>query len=122
MSQTCSLYNDSGTRAGTNIIQVEVICETDSFTIGGTVTGLLGEGLVLQKNGGDSLSIENDGRFNFPTLALDGSSFEVTIPAQPNTVLDEECRVTYGLGAVKGSDVNEVDIRCKVVIYENSFE
>ncbi len=37
------------------------------FTIGGTVTGLSGTGLVLQDNGGDNLSVTASGPFVFPT-------------------------------------------------------
>jgi hypothetical protein len=36
------------------------------FTIGGTVTGLSGSGLVLQDNGADNLTITASGPFVFP--------------------------------------------------------
>ena len=52
----------------------------------------------------------------------DGSAFEVTIFAQPNTVQDEVCRVTYGSGVLNGANVNEVDIRCFELIFESNFE
>ena len=126
--ETCDAVSDcqAGTApcdsANETCDEVGDICETDSFSIGGTVTGLQGEGLVLQNNGGDSLSIERDGQFSFQTPIPDGSSFEVTVFAQPNTVLDEICRVTYGLGTVRGSDVNEVDVRCSSVIFADGFE
>jgi hypothetical protein len=35
---------------------------TKSFTIGGTVTGLRGTGMVLQNNGADDLSVDADGK------------------------------------------------------------
>ena len=43
------------------------------YTVGGTVTGLSGSGLVLQLNGGDSLSFNGSGTFVFGTR-LDNSA------------------------------------------------
>src|SRR5215831_20631647 len=37
------------------------------YTIGGTVTGLSGTGLVLQDNGGDNLAVSASGPFTFAT-------------------------------------------------------
>ena len=38
-----------------------------TFTIGGTVSGLVGTGLVLQDNGGDNLPISQDGSLRMST-------------------------------------------------------
>jgi len=43
-----------------------------SFTVGGTVTGLTGTGLVLQDNGGDNLAITGNGAFTFKTAVAQG--------------------------------------------------
>src|SRR5260370_36972117 len=40
---------------------------TGPFTIGGTVTGLTGTGLILQDNGGDDLTLSANGAFAFKT-------------------------------------------------------
>ena len=42
---------------------------TARFTIGGTVTGLTGTGLVLRNNGGDDLAVSANGAFTFATVA-----------------------------------------------------
>ena len=52
--QTCSVANGAGT-ATANANTIQVTC-APTFTIGGTVSGLLGAGLTLQNNGGDNLS------------------------------------------------------------------
>ena len=48
-SQECVVENATGIVAGANVTNVLVSCTTRSFTIGGTVTGLAGSGLVLQQ-------------------------------------------------------------------------
>ncbi|MEO6689096.1 MAG: hypothetical protein ABIN56_08265, partial [Dokdonella sp.] len=46
--QTCSVTNGSGTIAGANVTNVSVTCAAaPTFTVGGTVSGLSGSGLVL---------------------------------------------------------------------------
>ena len=57
--------------------------ELPAYSIGGTVSGLAGSGLVLQNNGGDDLAISADGSFTFATPLVDGSSYEVTVLTQP---------------------------------------
>ncbi|WP_206212380.1 FG-GAP repeat protein, partial [Wenzhouxiangella sp. XN79A] len=66
-SQTCSVSNGSGNLAGANVTNVTVDCVTDTFTVGGTVSGLAGSGLVLQNNGSDDLQINANGSFVFAT-------------------------------------------------------
>src|SRR5260221_1952497 len=56
-SQTCTITNGSGTVGSANVAGISVSCTTNSFTIGGTVSGLFGAGLVLRNNGGDDLAI-----------------------------------------------------------------
>ena len=55
---------------------------TNTFTVGGTVTGLFGT-LVVQNNGADELSLTADGAFTFSTSIADGSTYEVTVLTQP---------------------------------------
>ena len=50
-----------------------------SYTIGGTVSGLSGTGLVLQNNGGNNLSVSANGRFTFTTAIASGSTYNVTV-------------------------------------------
>ena len=75
----------------------------DTYTVGGTVTGLTGEGLLLQNNGADLLGIESDGPFAFP--AVDGSAYDITVAQQPT---GQTCHVINGTGTVVGADVDDV--------------
>ena len=59
------------------------------YTVGGTVTGLSGSGLVLQLNGGDSLSFNGNATFVFGTRLDNGAAYSVTVMTQPsNPVAD----------------------------------
>src|SRR5690606_16375914 len=45
-TQTCTVTNGSGTVGGGAVTSIEVDCVTVEYTVGGTVTGLAGSGLV----------------------------------------------------------------------------
>ena len=111
LSQTCSVSNESGTVAGADITNVQIDCVTDTFTIGGTVTGLSGTGLVLQNNAGDDLTISADGVFTFATSLEDGSAYIVTVASQP-TVPNQLCSVSNGSDTLSGANVVDVQVTC----------
>ncbi len=55
-----------------------------SYTIGGTVTGFNGTGLVLQDNGGNNLTVSANGtKFTFAAPVAIGSAYSVTVLTQP---------------------------------------
>ena len=80
------------------------------FTIGGTVTGLTGTGLVLQDNGGDNLTITKSGPFVFPTGVASGGAYAVTVATQPTNPA-QSCAVTGGSGTAS-ANVSSVSITC----------
>jgi 6-phosphogluconolactonase len=81
-----------------------------SFTVGGTVSGLAGSGLVLQNNAGDDLSLSADGTFTFATQVAGGSAYAVTVRTQP-TILSQTCTISSGNGTIT-ADVNNVVVSC----------
>jgi len=80
-----------------------------SFTIGGTVGGLVGTGLVLQ-NLGSQLSPAN-GPFTFGSPLRSGSSYAVTVASQPTDPV-QVCSVANGSGTVGSANVNNVAVDC----------
>lgn len=82
-----------------------------TYSIGGTVTGLVGGTLGLQNNGNDDLSIGNDGPFTFATPLTDGSNYLVTVLSQPSSP-KQFCRVADGSGTLAGADVTNVAVSC----------
>ena len=79
-SETCTVSNGSGTMPANDFNGVAVTCTVDTFTVGGTLTGLFGGGSVaLQINGSNNQTLTADGNFVFPALA-DGTAYAVTWP------------------------------------------
>ena len=107
--QTCTVANGSGT-ASANVTNVQVTCAAPSFTIGGTVSGLAGTGLVLQDNGGDNLTITANGNFTFHTALSSGSAYKVTVLTQPSSPA-QTCSVTNGSGTAT-ANVTNIQVAC----------
>ncbi len=81
-----------------------------TFTVGGTVSGLAGSGLVLQNNAGDDLSISADGAFTFSATVTGGNAYAVTVRTQP-AILSQTCTVSNGSGTIT-ADVSNVVVNC----------
>src|SRR6266853_2752113 len=63
-TQTCTVTNGAGT-ATANITNVQINCGSSGLTLGGSVSGLIGSGLVLQNNGGDNFQVTGYGNVTF---------------------------------------------------------
>ena len=109
-AQTCAVTNASGT-ATANVTNVTVACTTNTYTVGGTVSGLSGTGLVLQDNGGDNLAVTANGAFTFPTKVASGGAYAVTVHTQPSSPA-QTCTVTSGAGTVTNANVVNVSVAC----------
>ena len=126
-NQTCDLVNPSGSISGGDVMNVEVNCSTNTYTIGGSVIGLhAGNNLILQNNDGDDLLINTDGDFDFVTELDDMSDYAVTISSQPNNPI-QPCVVnnSSGIGVISGEHVTTVEISCDFgddLIFPNGFE
>ena len=81
------------------------------FTIGGTVSGLTGSGLVLQNNGEDDLTVNADGSFSFPTELFDTTTYQVEVFTQPSKP-SQICTVSNGSGILAGIAVSDIEINC----------
>lgn len=84
-----------------------------SFTIGGTVTGLIGGGLTLQDDAGDDLVVNADGHFTFVTPIATGAVYAVTVKAQP-TNPPQTCSVNAAAGIVQNANVDNVAVVCSL--------
>ena len=116
-AQTCVVTNGSGT-ASANVTGVQVTCTTNTYTIGGTVSGLSGAGLVLQNNVGNNLSVSAGATsFTFTTAIASGSTFNVTVFSQPSNPA-QTCGVTAGgSGTVASANVTSVVVTCTTNTY-----
>jgi hypothetical protein len=83
---------------------------TGPFTIGGSVTGLTGTGLILQDNGGDDLTISANGSFTFKTAIVANKPYLVTVSVPPATP-PQTCTVAAGSGNAT-ANVTTVVVTC----------
>ena len=85
-----------------------------TYSIGGTVSGLTGTGLVLRNNNGDDLAVPaNASSFTFATRIAAGTNYSVTPFAQPS---GQTCNVVQnGSGANVQANVTNVAVSCSAV-------
>jgi hypothetical protein len=107
--ETCTVTSGSGTVASSNVLGIPVSCVANTYTIGGSVSGLGSGGLVLQDNGGDDLTINSNGSFTFATSIATGNAYAVTIETQPT---GQNCTVTNGAGTVAAANITNVSVSC----------
>ena len=81
------------------------------FSVGGSVSGLAGSGLVLLDNGTDHLGISANGSFAFSAQVQSGQDYGVTVQTQPANPT-QVCTVTGGSGTVGSSAVASVSVAC----------
>ncbi len=108
-SQNCVVSQGAGTLAGANITDINIVCTTKPYTVGGTVSGLAGSGFVLQNNGSDDLAIDANGVFTFATALEDLLTYAVSVLSPPT---GQACSVSQGSGALVGAAITDVDIVC----------
>jgi hypothetical protein len=111
-NQSCTVANARGTIGNADVGNVVVSCSTADFTIGGTVHGLEGSGLVLRNNGGDDLNIDGNGDFHFDTALPSGARYDVKVAAQPSNP-NQTCTVEQGSGTVGSSNVTNIVVTCE---------
>jgi hypothetical protein len=110
-SQVCTVAGGAGTIGSSNVTNVRITCASSTFSVGGTVIGLQGSGLVLQNNGADDLAIGTAGLFRFPSELASGASYNVTVRTQPSDP-NQACTVTNGRGTIGNGDVGNVVVSC----------
>jgi hypothetical protein len=111
-SQTCTVTGGNGTIAGAAVSGVVVSCSTNSFSVGGSVSGLQGTGLTLTDNGGDAITLgAGAASFTFPTQLQSGSAFLVQIQTQPSSPT-QQCTITGQTGTVGAGNVTSVSVNC----------
>lgn len=121
-SQACTLNSNgycsfSVSNTSPAIIHLQ---STTLFTIGGTITGLTSNGLVLQNNGSDNLSVNaNASNFTFSQAIPRGTSYHVTVLSQPTF---QTCTVTNGTGTDVTTNIDSVTVTCNTTyLYAVNF-
>lgn len=109
--QTCEVLREDGTAGQMASVQVFVRCFQNEYTLGGTVTGLTVDGLVLANgtSGGTVTINKNATGFVFPVTVKDGATYGVTVLTQPAGLV---CTVANGVGTMGEAKVTNVVVTC----------
>ena len=118
---TCTVGSGTGNGVIANVTNVTVVCSAKSYSIGGTVSGLIaGQQVTLYNNGGDANTVIGGGTgtdtFSFATPVAYLGSYVATVNQQPN---NQTCSVSGGTGAAYGvgANINSVALVCTANTY-----
>jgi uncharacterized repeat protein (TIGR03803 family) len=106
---TCTVSNASATMPANNVTGIIITCSDQSYTVGGTISGLAGSGLVLV-NGGDALAVKpGASSFMMPTAVAYTSAYAVTVQTQPTGLT---CSVSNGTGTMGSAAITNISVTC----------
>ncbi|WP_426175189.1 hypothetical protein [Massilia sp. TWR1-2-2] len=104
----CSVANGKGATGSFSISTVVVNCITNTHELGGTVSGLDSNGLVLV-NGANRIEVKAGATSFSLTKVAEGSPYGVTILTQP---VSRTCRIVDGVGTVGKTDIKNIQVIC----------
>jgi uncharacterized repeat protein (TIGR03803 family) len=106
--ETCTVSSGSGTVGSANVTGIVVTC-VDTYSVGGSISGLTAGGLILADGSQTASPAANATSFEFPTQLTLGTSYSVTVQTQPT---GETCTVSSGSGTVGSANVTNVVVTC----------
>ncbi|WP_153067412.1 hypothetical protein [Steroidobacter cummioxidans] len=109
--QTCTVGNGGGIVGASNVVSVTITCSTNTYTVGGTVSGLSGT-VALQNNGADMIVISSNGSFTFSTPVAQGGIYNATVQAHP---VGQTCVIVNDSGVMGASNVTNVGVTCAYI-------
>ena len=109
---TCTVNDGTGIMGSENVTDVEVTCSDNEYTVGGTISGLVGT-VTLLNNDNNPTSISSNGPFRFSTLIAEGSEYDVSVKTQP---ANQTCSVSGRTGVIT-ANVNNVNVTCSPNTY-----
>lgn len=113
--QVCAIpeFSARDTAGRLAAINIPVSCTVNEYGIGGTVTGLTADGLVLVNGSTDRVAIAKDATtYAFPRLVRFGSIYTVGVLTNPPGL---KCTVVRGVGTMgTGGDkaVTDINVSC----------
>ncbi|HEY6483555.1 MAG TPA: choice-of-anchor tandem repeat GloVer-containing protein [Steroidobacteraceae bacterium] len=107
---TCSVRNGTGVMGTATVTNVAVTCSVNTYTVGGSISGLSASGLVLLDNAGDASTLgANATQFTMHTGVAFGSPYAITVQAPPTGLV---CSVSNGTGTMGAGNVTGISIAC----------
>jgi Lactonase, 7-bladed beta-propeller len=112
-TQTCTVRNGTGTANGSAITNVAISCKTNSYIVGGTVSGLPdGQSLVfITQPGPGILTVQRNGPFTFGNPLPSGTAYGIVFaPAGPPPLVN--CTIQNSSGTVLSRNVTNIAVTC----------
>ncbi|HUP07284.1 MAG TPA: hypothetical protein VMU47_09030 [Caldimonas sp.] len=108
--ETCAVANGSATVGTADVTNVQVACAANAYSVGGSITGLNADGLVLA-NGSDTVQpASGASSFTLAQRVATGSTYSVAVTHQP---AGETCTVSGSFPATMGAgDVTGIAVTC----------
>jgi uncharacterized delta-60 repeat protein len=93
-----------------------------TYTVGGTISGLEGTGLVLLETlGGARLTPAGNGLFTFPERLYSDAPYDVRVETQPGGPA-QICTIANGSGHIEESDITNVAVTCAAIPSETALD
>jgi hypothetical protein len=109
--QQCGVVNSTDTAGRMQSINVLVNCEMNSYAIGGAVSGLTVDGLVLINGSNDTVTLSKGSTsYAFLSGVEYGTTYGVTVLTQPAGL---RCRVANGAGVMAEAAVTNINVTCE---------
>ena len=107
----CTISGGTGSAGHYLSIQAAVLCTQNSYTVGGTVTGLTADGLVLINGNAQTAVAKDSTTFTLGSRIPDGDTYGISVFAQPTGL---KCSVApnTGVGTMGEANVTTVQIAC----------
>lgn len=112
VKQTCKVGLDSGKIADKPVSNVDVTCTTNTYAVGGTVSGLAAKskGVVIELKDGNEAKVTKNGNFVFPDTRLpDGSDFSISLKSSP---AGQKCKIEAISDAPDADTIHVVAVTC----------
>lgn len=107
--QTCSISSGTGTMGSANVSAANVSCSSNTYFIGGRISGVTSNGLKV-KLGSETLNISSNATsYQFTEKAAYGSSYAVSIEAPPTGY---QCSISNKVGTTPAYDISNIDVAC----------
>ena len=109
--QNCHVRGGAGTAGQYVDIDMLVECFQNAYSIGGKVSGLTVDGLVLANgsSGGTVTLLKDTTAFTFAKLVPDGATYGVTVLTQPTGL---HCTVANGVGTMGEAKIENLEVTC----------
>lgn len=106
----CGVANPIGSAGHTTSINVVINCTQNSYTLGGTVSGLNADGLVLVNGANGSLTVlKGSTTFTMPGTIPVGTAYGLSVFTQPT---GQTCSITNGSGVMGDANRTNVAVSC----------